>query len=554
MLKVLLADGRARPRRSSREHTDGFDELLEPSSTPSRCDELERQSGATARRHGAVRARCTRPPKPRCSCGRWASPSTRTASDNVARRSSNLGARARQRRPPGRRAHADPRPLRRAGRRRDGRVRDGVPRRRADRRASPRPRSSEQWGFPVPADAGPRPRSEMVEAAGAGRARRALTRAAATSSTCCPTPSSWRRRAGAHAAARAPGHRGDAPDAGRPGRDRRAAAGRDPLRAARAAAPRPPPSGASRSAPRSAGRARRRGADRVGDLRRPRARGSIRSAPTCSRAATRQAIRDEIARVVPVYAGIETLRETGDEVQWGGERLCDGGDFPTPDGRAHFAVGRAAGAPDRPRGASCCSTRRGKQFNSMVCTRSRPAHRRGARRAVHLRRGRAAARRRGRRRGARALRVRRDAGARARRARSAPGNVQVFFPEGNALIRAGERDASGVPDYNAVVEVLPGVIGCAGPAGPPWRTACRSPRSCSFTEPGRTAPAGAPSRPSCRGRGSPSSHRRTSCAVSRPTPRTSPRSSRSARTARSSWSATRTAASSSPTPRSAAAT
>ena len=38
---------------------------------------------------------------------------------------------------------------------------------------------------------------------------------------------------------------------------------------------------------------------------------------------------------------------------------------------------------------------------------------------------------------------------------SAPGNVQMFFPECNPLIRAGERDASGVPDYNAVVEVLP---------------------------------------------------------------------------------------------------
>ena len=36
-----------------------------------------------------------------------------------------------------------------------------------------------------------------------------------------------------------------------------------------------------------------------------------------------------------------------------------------------------------------------------------------------------------------------------------PGNVQMFFPECNPLIRAGERDASGVPDYNAVVEVVP---------------------------------------------------------------------------------------------------
>jgi len=30
------------------------------------------------------------------------------------------------------------------------------------------------------------------------------------------------------------------------------------------------------------------------------------------------------------------------------------------------------------------------------------------------------------------------------------------LPECNLLIWAGERDASGVPDYTAVVEVLPG--------------------------------------------------------------------------------------------------
>ena len=45
--------------------------------------------------------------------------------------------------------------------------------------------------------------------------------------------------------------------------------------------------------------------------------------------------------------------------------------------------------------------------------------------------------------------------ARAHVAAICSGNVQMFFPECNLLIRAGERDASGVPDYNAVVEVLP---------------------------------------------------------------------------------------------------
>ena len=37
-----------------------------------------------------------------------------------------------------------------------------------------------------------------------------------------------------------------------------------------------------------------------------------------------------------------------------------------------------------------------------------------------------------------------------------PGNVQVFFPEGNVLLPHGKRDpGSDVPDYNAVVEILP---------------------------------------------------------------------------------------------------
>ena len=43
---------------------------------------------------------------------------------------------------------------------------------------------------------------------------------------------------------------------------------------------------------------------------------------------------------------------------------------------------------------------------------------------------------------------------RAREPSCVPGNVQVFFPEGNVLLLAGRRDpASGVPDYNAIVTV-----------------------------------------------------------------------------------------------------
>jgi molybdopterin-dependent oxidoreductase alpha subunit len=50
------------------------------------------------------------------------------------------------------------------------------------------------------------------------------------------------------------------------------------------------------------------------------------------------AIRAEIARAVPSYAGIETLARQGDQFQWGGPMLCAERKFSTSDGKAHFQV------------------------------------------------------------------------------------------------------------------------------------------------------------------------------------------------------------------------
>jgi predicted molibdopterin-dependent oxidoreductase YjgC len=74
------------------------------------------------------------------------------------------------------------------------------------------------------------------------------------------------------------------------------------------------------------------------------------------------AIRREIARAVPLYAGIEALAVKGDQVQWGGRSLFADGRFATPDGKAHFAAVTLR-APARDRGRFVVSTRRGKQFN-----------------------------------------------------------------------------------------------------------------------------------------------------------------------------------------------
>jgi molybdopterin-dependent oxidoreductase alpha subunit len=77
------------------------------------------------------------------------------------------------------------------------------------------------------------------------------------------------------------------------------------------------------------------------------------------------AIRHEIARAVPLYKGIETLAVKGDQIQWGGRTLFADGRFATPDGKAHFAIVSAGRAPLDP-GRFHLSTRRGKQFNSMI--------------------------------------------------------------------------------------------------------------------------------------------------------------------------------------------
>lgn len=77
------------------------------------------------------------------------------------------------------------------------------------------------------------------------------------------------------------------------------------------------------------------------------------------------AIRAEIAKVIPVYEGIQYLVKKGDAFQYGGEHLCKDGQCLTPDGKAHFHL---VGLPQStvPEGAFKLVTRRGKQFNSMV--------------------------------------------------------------------------------------------------------------------------------------------------------------------------------------------
>jgi molybdopterin-dependent oxidoreductase alpha subunit len=166
------------------------------------------------------------------------------------------------------------------------------------------------------------------------------------------------------------------------------------------------------------------------------------------------AIRAEIARVVPSYAGVERLRATGDAIQVGGPRLCERGNFPTADGKAHFSV-VAPRATEVPDGWFVLSTRRGKQFNSMVWSDTDPLTGAG-RDALFVADEDATVL--GVADGDPVL-VRSKHGelrARVHVAPIRPGNVQAFFPEANPLLAPTVREPhSGVPDYNAVVEVIP---------------------------------------------------------------------------------------------------
>ena len=99
--------------------------------------------------------------------------------------------------------------------------------------------------------------------------------------------------------------------------------------------------------------------------------GRARRRPTAFAWADNRALRAEIADLVPMYAGIEDLEQAGDAVQYGGRHLCPGGRFPTPTGRARFSVvdvAPTALGPDE----WYVSTRRGKQFNSMVLATTDP--------------------------------------------------------------------------------------------------------------------------------------------------------------------------------------
>jgi anaerobic selenocysteine-containing dehydrogenase len=169
-------------------------------------------------------------------------------------------------------------------------------------------------------------------------------------------------------------------------------------------------------------------------------------------AASTADLREEIARVVPFYDGIQHLTKKGDQFQYGGRHLCQDWTFDTADGKAHFVIANAA-PEELDLDRFIVSTRRGKQFNSMV-QENRDALTGADRDSIlmncediarlELQDG-------------ATITLHNDFGdyrGRVFPADIKTGHLQLHWPEGNVLIDHTRRSPqSGVPDYNTTVEI-----------------------------------------------------------------------------------------------------
>ncbi|WP_188454764.1 FdhF/YdeP family oxidoreductase [Virgibacillus oceani] len=164
------------------------------------------------------------------------------------------------------------------------------------------------------------------------------------------------------------------------------------------------------------------------------------------------AIRDEIAKAAPNYDGIQHLKNSGDVFQWGGAWLCENGICPTPDGKGNLI---AVELPElrKPEGHFYVTTRRGKQFNSMIYSDTDPFNdadrydvlmnkEDGEKHQINE---------------GDAIVVFNHHGTfngRAKFVSLKSGNIEVHWPEGNALIPKGiYEEHAGIPEYNTAVIV-----------------------------------------------------------------------------------------------------
>lgn len=164
-------------------------------------------------------------------------------------------------------------------------------------------------------------------------------------------------------------------------------------------------------------------------------------------------IRKEIAQANPHYNGIQNLNKQGDVFQWGGAWLCEDGIFPTSDGKGNLLPIKL---PEQRQTEDhfLVTTRRGKQFNSMIYNEKDPFNEANRydilinsldAKRLDIRNG-------------EMIVIFNQYGSfqgRAKFEHIKLGNIAVYWPEGNALIPKGVYEAfARIPEYNttAVVE------------------------------------------------------------------------------------------------------
>ncbi len=163
-------------------------------------------------------------------------------------------------------------------------------------------------------------------------------------------------------------------------------------------------------------------------------------------------IRAEIALANPNYDGIQHVSKRGDVFQWGGAWLCEDGICPTDDGRGQLLP---IELPElrRTEGQFFVTSRRGKQFNSMIYSQTDPftgddrydvSISKEDAAKLDIREG-------------EAIVVYNQFGTfqgHARFSQTKPGNIAVYWPEGNMLFPKGvyEKYAK-IPEYNTTVIV-----------------------------------------------------------------------------------------------------
>jgi molybdopterin-dependent oxidoreductase alpha subunit len=163
-----------------------------------------------------------------------------------------------------------------------------------------------------------------------------------------------------------------------------------------------------------------------------------------------QSIREEMARVMPIYHGIEKLTKEGDHFQWGGPFLFKHGFTSMPENRALFTPIKP---PDRRAvpGRFYLATRRGKQFNSMTFGHTHSAMGTTSRHVIFMSPD--DAERLELEDGYEVI-VRSDVGRMKGIIKLAPlkvGTLQAYWPEANILIPRRIDPVSGGPDYNVEV-------------------------------------------------------------------------------------------------------